>query len=224
MNVWLESKLNKTCYGNLRIGFLTPGGLAHSNPIMVSLVAKRCLHLWDLGTPGCNHRQSMRFLSKDYRSCQGEGDVGLRTAVELLASGLEVHEIPNDLKFHFIHQVGSLKLVIWLCRDKVGIKVRVTFGVLLLAVARYAMSVTSRSRAQTCFKTSLGAKVRIVERTIEGCHSLLANRLKRAPAAKPAYLSWEMRSSLLKPALSEMSLRPEASLLASWIMHFAICM
>ena len=42
----------------------------------------------------------------------------------------------------------------------------------------------------------------MIERSVEGGHSLLTRAIRRAPAAKPAYLSIELRYSLLKPAIS----------------------
>ena len=55
-------------------------------------------------------------------------------------------------------------------------------------------------------------KVRCVSRSVEGLHSLVARILKRAPAAKTPYLSFEMRwkelaSMAYTPAAAQLQLR-----------------
>ena len=58
--------------------------------------------------------------------------------------------------------------------------------------------------------------VRVVERSVEGIHSLLKNRLKKAPAAKAPYLSYELRHSLIKPTLKAVaSSDPQVTLAAN---------
>ena len=59
--------------------------LGHADPYEVVLGAKACLHLWQLGGPGCHHRQSRRFLDPSYDG--GESDPPLRSLVERLSRG-----------------------------------------------------------------------------------------------------------------------------------------
>jgi hypothetical protein len=65
-------------------------------------------------------------------------------------------------------------------------------------------STSSAAVAQLVHWLSGFKLVRCVSRSVEGLHSLLARILKRAPAAKVPYLSFEMRSA----QLSELMLAP----------------
>lgn len=52
-------------------------------------------------------------------------------------------------------------------------------------------------------------EVRCISRSVEGLRSLLARVLKRAPAAKVPYLSFELRAS----QLADLAYKPSVSLL-----------
>lgn len=53
--------------------------------------------------------------------------------------------------------------------------------------------------------------VRTVERSVEGVHAVITKLVKRAPAAKIAYLSLDLRFHMLKPILSELAFCPSAT-------------
>ena len=127
----------------------------------MSQTAALCIAQFDSGTFGCDHQQSQRFLNPAYQS-NNPCDPPLRPAVDLLASGSKVSELPAELHEPMIKWLSAFKLV------------------------------------------------RTVERTVEGIHSIIGRSLKRAPAAKIAYLSVELRYSLMKPMLRELALNPEA--------------
>ena len=83
----------------------------------------------------------------------------------------------------------------------------------LLAAGHKVLELAPNMRDALCKWLSAFRLVRTVERSVEGIHSLIGNILKRAPAAKIPYLSFEIRYPLLKPMLRELALNPQAGLL-----------
>lgn len=59
-------------------------GIAHHQVDVARRVAKRCLHLFDSGAWGCDHRQSQRFLDPNFIG-HDSSDIPLRPLVEKFA-------------------------------------------------------------------------------------------------------------------------------------------
>ena len=70
--------------------------LGHHKPEQVTLAAQTCLKLWEIGGPGCKHRQSRRFLDPTFEADGASpGDPSLLPLVKRLASGESMLSSPD---------------------------------------------------------------------------------------------------------------------------------
>ena len=76
----------------------------------MSQTAASCIAQFDNGAFGCDHQQSQRFLNPAYQSIDLR-DPPLRPAVDLLASGSKVSELPAELHEPLVKWLSAFKMV-----------------------------------------------------------------------------------------------------------------
>ena len=85
------------------------GALAHPLSSVVSQTAAQCLRMWEQASTGSAHLQSQRFLSPDFAGTLA--DPSLRPAVEMLAAGQKVYQLPTELRDPLWKWLSAFRLV-----------------------------------------------------------------------------------------------------------------
>lgn len=91
------------------IGWRNSGALAHPSPLIVTETAQICLKLFQQGGPGSKHRQSQRFLCPEFDG--GPSDPPLRKAIELLAEGHRILELPAESRAPLARWLSAFRAV-----------------------------------------------------------------------------------------------------------------
>ena len=87
---------------------------------MVSQTASLCIQMFDAGVTGYKHYQSQRFCSPDFHGNDPD-DPALRPALDRLAAGCKVLDLPPELRDPLCRWLSAFKLVRTVERSVEGI-------------------------------------------------------------------------------------------------------